>query len=180
MCSPSLERAWSGYAPLPSDGSERTSVEWIHFPVKWIQFSGIVNGELAGSVQDAGEPRIARARFLDPQLLAIGLAGGVLSGLLGVGGGIVMVPLLVIWAGYAQRDAHAMSLGAIVPISVAGVLTYGIAGQVRLPEAIALAVGAVVGARVGAGLLSRLGDRPLKLAFGSFLIAVAVLMAVRH
>ena len=50
----------------------------------------------------------------------------------------------------------------------------------RLPEAIALAVGAVVGARVGAGLLSRLGDRPLKLAFGSFLIAVAVLMAVRH
>ena len=131
-------------------------------------------------MQDAGNPRIARARFVDPQLLAIGLAGGVLSGLLGVGGGIVMVPLLVIWAGYAQRDAHAMSLGAIVPISVAGVLTYGLAGEVRLPEALALAVGAVAGARVGAGLLSRLGDRPLKLAFGSFLVAVAILMAVRR
>ena len=131
-------------------------------------------------MQDAGNPRIARARFVDPQLLAIGLAGGVLSGLLGVGGGIVMVPLLVIWAGYAQRDAHAMSLGAIVPISIAGVLTYGIAGEVRLPEALALAVGAVAGARVGAGLLSRLGDRPLKLAFGSFLVAVAILMAVRR
>ena len=131
-------------------------------------------------MQDAGTPRIARARFVDPQLLAIGLAGGVLSGLLGVGGGIVMVPLLVIWAGYAQRDAHAMSLGAIVPISVAGVLTYGLAGEVRLPEALALAVGAVAGARVGAGLLSRLGDRPLKLAFGSFLVAVAILMAVRR
>lgn len=131
-------------------------------------------------MQDAGEPRIARARFLDPQLVAIGLAGGVLSGLLGVGGGIVMVPLLVIWAGYAQRDAHAMSLGAIVPISVAGVLTYGIAGEVRLPEALALAVGAIGGARIGAGLLSRLGDRSLKLAFGSFLVAVALLMAVRR
>ena len=131
-------------------------------------------------MQDAGNPRIARARFVDPQLLAIGLAGGVLSGLLGVGGGIVMVPLLVIWAGYAQRDAHAMSLGAIVPISIAGVLTYGIAGEVRLPEALALAVGAVAGARVGAGLLSRLGDRPLKLTFGSFLVAVAILMAVRR
>ena len=130
-------------------------------------------------MHEAGEPRIARARLLNPQLVTIGLAGGVLSGLLGVGGGIVMVPLLVLWAGYAQRDAHAMSLGAIVPISVAGVLTYGVAGQVRLPEAIALAVGAVAGARVGAGLLSRLGDRPLKLAFGSFLIAVALLMAVR-
>ena len=131
-------------------------------------------------MQDAGNPRIARARFVDPQLLAIGLAGGVLSGLLGVGGGIVMVPLLVIWAGYAQRDAHAMSLGAIVPISIAGVLTYGIAGEVRLPEALALAVGAVAGARVGAGLLSRLGDRPLKLAFGFFLLAVAILMAVKR
>ena len=131
-------------------------------------------------MHEAAEPRIARARLLNPQLVTIGLAGGVLSGLLGVGGGIVMVPLLVLWAGYAQRDAHAMSLGAIVPISVAGVLTYGVAGEVRLPEAIALAVGAVAGARVGAGLLSRLGDRPLKLAFGSFLVAVAVLMAVRR
>jgi uncharacterized membrane protein YfcA len=135
---------------------------------------------LAGSAQDAGGSRIARARFLDPQLAAIGLAGGVLSGLLGVGGGIVMVPLLVLWAGYTQRDAHAMSLGAIVPISVAGILTYGIAGEIRLPEALALAAGAIGGARVGAGLLSRLGDRPLKLAFGSFLVAVAVLMAVRR
>ena len=144
-------------------------------PIQWY-----CQGELAGSVQDAGSPRIARARFVDPQLLAIGLVGGVLSGLLGVGGGIVMVPLLVIWAGYAQRDAHAMSLGAIVPISIAGVLTYGIAGEVRLPEALALTVGAVGGARVGAGLLSRLGDRPLKLAFGSFLLAVAILMAVKR
>ena len=131
-------------------------------------------------MHEAAEPRIARARLLNPQLATIGLAGGVLSGLLGVGGGIVMVPLLVLWAGYAQRDAHAMSLGAIVPISIAGVLTYGVAGEVRLPEAFALAVGAVAGARVGAGLLSRLGDRPLKLAFGSFLVAVAVLMAVRR
>ena len=135
---------------------------------------------MAGSAQDAGGSRIARARFLDPQLAAIGLAGGVLSGLLGVGGGIVMVPLLVLWAGYTQRDAHAMSLGAIVPISVAGILTYGIAGEVRLPEALALAAGAIGGARIGAGLLSRLGDRPLKLAFGSFLVAVAVLMTVRR
>jgi uncharacterized membrane protein YfcA len=135
---------------------------------------------LAGSAQDAGGSRIARAWFLDPQLAAIGLAGGVLSGLLGVGGGIVMVPLLVLRAGYAQRDAHAMSLGAIVPISVAGILTYGIAGEVRLPEALALAAGAIGGARIGAGLLSRLDDRTLKLAFGSFLVAVAILMAVRR
>jgi len=124
------------------------------------------------------QPRAWR-RFLDPQLIAIGLAGGVLSGLLGVGGGVVMVPLLVLWAGYAQRDAHALSLGAIIPISIAGIATYGIAGEVRIWDALALSIGAVAGARVGAGLLARLDEHVLKLAFGVFLVCVAVLMGLR-
>lgn len=124
-------------------------------------------------------PPPAWRRVLDPQLIAIGLAGGVLSGLLGVGGGVVMVPLLVLWAGYAQRDAHALSLGAIIPISIAGIATYGIAGEVRVWDALALSIGAVAGARVGAGLLARLDDHVLKLAFGVFLVCVAVLMGLR-
>jgi uncharacterized membrane protein YfcA len=116
---------------------------------------------------------------LDPQLVAIGLVGGVLSGLLGVGGGIVMVPLLVLWARYGQRDAHAISLGAIIPISIAGIATYGVAGEVRILPALALAVGSVAGARVGAMLLARIDERLLKSVFGAFLVAVAVLMGVR-
>src|SRR4051794_39716654 len=76
------------------------------------------------SVSSATAPRNRLTR----QLAAIGGAGGVLSGLLGVGGGVVMVPLLVLRAGYRQRDAHAMSLGAIIPISLASVATYGVAG----------------------------------------------------
>jgi len=121
----------------------------------------------------------ARARLLDPQLAAIGVVGGVLSGLLGVGGGVVMVPLLVLWAGYAQRDAHAASLGAIVPISVAGILTFGIAGEVHWLDALALAVGAVGGAFVGTGILARIDERALKIVFGSFLLLVAVTMGIR-
>ena len=126
-------------------------------------------------------PVLARPRLLalEPRLVAIGVAGGILSGLLGVGGGIVMVPLLVFWAGYAQRDAHAISLAAIIPISCASVLTYGIAGEVRPWEALALAVGSIAGARIGAGALARMRDRPLKLVFGIFLAAVAVLMLVK-
>jgi uncharacterized protein len=116
---------------------------------------------------------------LEPRFLAIGVAGGVLSGLLGVGGGIVMVPLLVLWAAYGQRDAHALSLGAIIPISLASVITYGAAGKVHYGEAIALAVGAVAGARIGAGALARIDERWLKLVFGVFLAAVGVLMLVR-
>jgi len=88
-----------------------------------------------------------RSLMLDPKLAAIGVCGGLLSGLLGVGGGVVMVPLLVLWASYGQRDAHAISLGAIIPISIAGIATYGIAGEVRWWDALALAAGSIVGAQ---------------------------------
>jgi uncharacterized membrane protein YfcA len=116
---------------------------------------------------------------LDPKLLAIGLGGGLLSGLLGVGGGVVMVPLLVLWAGYAQRDSHAMSLGAIIPISIAGIATYGVAGEVRYGYALVLAAGSILGAQIGARLLASLDERLLKVVFGVFLVGVAVLLGVR-
>jgi hypothetical protein len=129
--------------------------------------------------RDAERSRSGLLR-LDPQLIAIGVVGGLLSGLLGVGGGIVMVPLLVLWAHYGQRDAHAASLGAIIPISIAGIATYGIAGQVKLGPAVALAAGSVFGARLGAGMLTRLDERVLKSIFGTFLVGVAVLLAVHR
>jgi hypothetical protein len=122
--------------------------------------------------------RLRRSFVLDPKLLAIGCGGGLLSGLLGVGGGIVMVPLLVLWAGYAQREAHAVSLGAIIPISLAGIATYGVAGEVRWWQALGLAAGAIVGARIGAGILARIDERLLKIVFGVFLVAVAALLGV--
>ncbi len=119
-------------------------------------------------------------KWLDRQLVVIGVLGGVLSGLLGVGGGIVMVPLLVLWAGYGQRDAHAASLGAIIPISIAGIATYGIAGEVKVGPALALAAGSIFGAQLGAGMLARIDEKLLKGVFGTFLLAVAVLMVVRR
>jgi len=90
-----------------------------------------------------------------------------------------MVPLLVLRAGYRQREAHAMSLGAIIPISLASVATYGVAGQVRVGYALALAFGSIFGARVGAGLLARIQERPLKIVFGLFLGAVSILLVTR-
>jgi uncharacterized membrane protein YfcA len=129
----------------------------------------------------AGGPAAGERRAgLDARLLAIGVLGGVLSGLLGVGGGVVMVPLLVLWAGYQQRDAHALSLGAIIPISLASVLIFGAAGKVRLADAAALAAGAIVGAQIGASALARIRERPLKLIFGLFLGAVSILLLVRQ
>jgi uncharacterized protein len=120
-----------------------------------------------------------RPRLLAADLVAIGIVGGLLSGLLGVGGGVIMVPLLVLWSGYGQRNAHAASLGAIIPISVAGILTYGIAGRVNWLDAAALAAGAIAGARLGAGMLARIDERALKVVFGCFLVAVSVAMGIR-
>ena len=117
---------------------------------------------------------------VDPQLVAIGIVGGMLSGLLGVGGGIVMVPLLVLWAGYGQRAAHAMSLGAIIPISVAGIATYGVAGEVHVGPAIGLAVGSMFGARLGAQLLARIDEHRLQVVFGLFLVGVAIAIVVHR
>jgi len=125
--------------------------------------------EQAGSASREPASQAPRRGLLDPRLAAIGMFGGVRSG-----------PLLVLWAGYRQRDAHALSLGAIIPISIAGAITFGAAGKVRLVDGVALAIGAVAGARVGAGLLARIEERPLKLAFGIFLVAVSALMVVRR
>jgi uncharacterized membrane protein YfcA len=119
------------------------------------------------------------ALSLSPKLAAIGFGGGVLSGLLGVGGGVVMVPLLVLWARYRQREAHAVSLGAIIPISAAGIATYGVAGEVRYWQALGLAAGSIAGAGIGARLLSRIDERLLKVVFGVFLVGVAALLASR-
>lgn len=110
--------------------------------------------------------------------LAIGLIGGLLSGLLGIGGGTVMVPLMVLWIGTTQKEAHALSLAAIIPISLVAVAVYGQAGKVDLWAAAALTAGAIFGARVGAGLLARASERPLKIAFGFFLLTAALMLLV--
>ena len=133
----------------------------------------LLHSTSTGSLAERG-PR----RPLDVQLVAIGVVGGILSGLLGVGGGVIMVPLLVLWAGYRQREAHAVSLGAIIPISIAGILTFGIAGRVHWLDAVALAAGAVAGARFGAGVLAWIDERKLQIVFGCFLVAAAVAMGV--
>lgn len=97
----------------------------------------------------------------------IGFLGGVLGGLLGVGGGFVLIPLQVLWAGVPQRFANANSIVAILPIAVAAVPIYYFrkgSPQIDFRIAFFLVVGSVVGAYLGARLLKRIPDRELKLA----------------
>lgn len=106
--------------------------------------------------------------------IAIGLLAGFLSGLFGVGGGILIVPLLVLATHFDQRVAAGTSLAAIVPTSLVGAATYGLNGDVSLVAGVLLAVGAVAGAQVGSFLLDRLPLRVIQWGFIAFLGAVIV------
>jgi uncharacterized protein len=105
-----------------------------------------------------------------------------MGGLLGVGGGLVMVPLQVLWGGLSQRQANATSLVAIIPIAIAALPIYYFqkgAPQVDFRMALLLVIGSVVGAYVGARLLKRIPERPLTfgVAFVLFLAGVKELIA---
>jgi uncharacterized protein len=110
--------------------------------------------------------------------VGIGLVAGMLSGLLGVGGGIIMVPLLVAVLALSQHQAHATSLAAIVPIGAIGALTFGLDGEVDLEVAGLLALGALMGAPIGARIMARIQERPLRIMFGLLMIAVGVQLLV--
>jgi len=107
-------------------------------------------------------------------LLAIGLVAGVFSALFGVGGGIVIVPLLVALAGYDTRRATGTSLGAIGITAAAGALFYGLHGDVKIGSAALIGLPAAVGAIGGVSLQQRLQTRTLTIGFSLLLTAVAI------
>ncbi|MFZ2963428.1 MAG: sulfite exporter TauE/SafE family protein [Rhodoglobus sp.] len=109
-------------------------------------------------------------------LIAIGLAGGLLSGAFGVGGGIILVPLLVTFAGLDQRRASAASLLAILPTSIAGSITYIVNGEIDFVAAGFVAIGAIGGAIIGANLLKRIPIVWLRWTFIGLLLLIAVRM----
>lgn len=109
------------------------------------------------------------------KLALIGLTAGLLSGGFGIGGGIVMVPLLVA-IGLDRHRATATSLAAIVPIAVAGAVTFGLSGEINLGLGILIGAGGVVGSVLGASLMNRMSSRSLSIVFGLVLLAAAIRM----
>lgn len=102
----------------------------------------------------------------------IGLVAGLLSGLFGVGGGTVIIPLLVLLLRFDQRRAAGTSLAAIVPTATVGVISYALSGSVAWIPALILAAGAVVGAQIGSRLMPRISQRALRWGFVVFLLVV--------
>lgn len=114
----------------------------------------------------------ARAGFWVAALAGFG--AGLAGGLFGVGGGIVMVPVLTAFFGLTQHQAHGTSLAAVAATALAGIVVYGLAGHVAWLPAALMAVSGAFTARLGARLAHRTGREHLTLAFAVFILAVGV------
>lgn len=107
-------------------------------------------------------------------MLAIGLVSGLFAGLFGVGGGIIIVPALIMLYHFDMKIAVGTSLAAIVPAAFVGTITHLKAHHVDFKTAIFIACGSVFGAYIGSSLVSVLPSAGLKKAYALFLLAVAV------
>jgi uncharacterized protein len=120
---------------------------------------------------------MSRARLA--KLAAIGTAAGAFSALFGVGGGVVIVPLLIFWFGYGEHEATGTSLAAIVVISAIGVIVHGAYGNVDIAKGMLIGIPAVGGVLVGTSIQQRLSSRAVSLLFAGLLVAVALDLVIR-
>jgi uncharacterized membrane protein YfcA len=111
--------------------------------------------------------------------ILVGVAAGVVAGMLGVGGGTLFVPALVLFLGLSHIEAEATSLLAIVPVALVGGWRQHRYGNVELREAIALGVLASAGALAGVVVANAVPERALELAFAGLLLFVAAQLARR-
>jgi uncharacterized protein len=113
------------------------------------------------------------------KLVAVGTLAGLFSGLFGVGGGTVIVPLLIFWFGYGERLATGTSLGAIVLIGLLGALAQGgLYGNVHVGTGLLLSIPAVLGVVIGTAVQQRIPQRAVSLLFAVLLVGVAIELIV--
>jgi uncharacterized membrane protein YfcA len=113
------------------------------------------------------------------RLAVIGTLAGVFSGLFGVGGGTVIVPLLMLWLGYGERAATATSLAAIILIAAFAAGVQGLYGNVHVLDAVLIGVPAIAGVLIGTWLQQRLRGNVITLMFAALLIASAIELVLR-
>ena len=113
----------------------------------------------------------------DLYMAAIGLAAGVLAGFMGVGGGLLIIPLLIYVFGYSQHKAQGTSLVALLlPVGAMAVYRYWKAGEADIRGGLVIGVGIFAGAWAGAALAGLLSDNVMRKVFAMFLLAVSIEM----
>jgi len=111
--------------------------------------------------------------------LATGACGGTLAGFLGIGGGVVLVPLMTGFLWLGQHKAHGTSLAVIIPTAIAGTAIYSQRGDIDWVLMSAIASGSVLGAVAGARIMAKLSAHRLRQVFGLYVIAIGTLLLLR-
>lgn len=135
-------------------------------------------GEQTASASIVDESSLSRKQLL--QGAAIGLVAGLASGYVGVGGGFIMVPLMLSIIGIPMRKASGTSLIAVMILAIPGVIEQGIIGNINYLAGIAIVIGTIPGAVIGARLVTKVPERTLRLLFGCFLIVAAVMLVLNE
>jgi uncharacterized membrane protein YfcA len=142
--------------------------------------AALLGWQAVGVLRGGRGPRTAPRAAGPLPLLAIGLAAGLVSGLLGIGGGLVMVPLLAGWVGMPLKRVLGTSLATIVVLVVPGTVVHAVLGNIDWIICLALVAGAVPGAHVGAHLALGARERNLRILVGSFLLLIAAAYGARE
>lgn len=141
-------------------------------------------GRAGGNVQAASakavpdQPVLSRKQYL--QGACIGLIAGLASGYVGVGGGFIMVPLMLAVLGIPMSLASGTSLIAIMILAIPGVIEQGLLGNIEYLAGIAIVVGSIPGALVGARLVRMVPERQLRFIFVGFLLVAAVMLMLNE
>lgn len=135
-------------------------------------------GDAAAAAPTADDSSLSRKQLL--QGAAIGLVAGLASGYVGVGGGFIMVPLMLSIIGIPMRKASGTSLIAVMILAIPGVIEQGIIGNINYLAGIAIVIGTIPGAVIGARLVTKVPERTLRLLFGCFLIVAAVMLVLNE
>lgn len=123
-------------------------------------------------------PKLSRKQLLIGA--AIGLGAGLASGYVGVGGGFIMVPLMLSLVGITMRQASGTSLIAVMILAVPGAVEQALLGNINFTAGIAVAVGSIPGAWIGAKLVRVVPERTLRFIFGGFLIVAAIVLVLNE
>lgn len=132
----------------------------------------------ASNNTDAATFKLSAKRVV--QCLLIGLCAGLASGYVGVGGGFIMVPLFISVLGIMMRQASGTSLVAVTILAIPGVIEQGLLGHINYVAGIAMAIGSIPGAIIGANLIRKIPERKLRFVFGAFLLLSAVVLLINE
>lgn len=171
-------------AGAPSCGSKPSS----RAEARVVELSPQSDAPAAASLASSGEPAASASTVDDSSLsrkqllqgAAIGLVAGLASGYVGVGGGFIMVPLMLSIIGIPMRKASGTSLIAVMILAIPGVIEQGIIGNINYLAGIAIVIGTIPGAVIGAKLVTKVPERTLRLLFGCFLIVAAVMLVLNE